>query len=129
WGVGLDFGYRSPGWFGLFACGPDGDLVCWDELYFKGLHAHEAGRRCAQKALEARVAVEYVACDSAMDSNTGLGPTQFEEFQNGWDSVFGGRGRGPRLIKTAKGPGSRPHRVQLTHHYLAWRADDNGKVP
>jgi hypothetical protein len=131
WAAGLDFGFRAPGWFGLFACGPDGDIVCWDELYFKGLHAFEAGRQCGMKALQAKVALEYVACDEAMDQKTGagLGPTIFEEFQKGFDAAYGGRSRGPRLIKTAKGPGSRAHRVQLTHHYLAYRIDEHGKVP
>jgi hypothetical protein len=129
WAAGLDFGFRAPGWFGLFASGPDGDIVCWDELYFKELHAYEAGRRCARKALETQAAVEYVACDSAMDSNQGTGPTQLEEFRKGWDSVYGGPARGPVFIKPAKGPASRPHRVQLTHHYLSWRTDENGQVP
>jgi hypothetical protein len=130
WGAGLDFGFRAPGWFGLFASGPDGDVVCMDELYFKGLHAYEAGRQCATKALAAEAPVEYVACDEAMDQKTGLGPSVFEEFKKGWDSVYGGPARGAPLIKTAKGPGSRLHRVQLTHHYLAWRIDpQTGKVP
>lgn len=131
WAAGLDFGFRAPGWFGLFACGPDGDVVAWDELYFRGLHAYEAGRQCGQVALRAKVALEYIACDSAMDQHTGAGtgPTIFEEFQNGFDSVYGGRGRAPRLIKVAKGPTSRGHRVQITHRYLAWKADEDGNVP
>lgn len=131
WGAGLDFGFRAPGCFSLFACGPDGDVVCWDELYFRELHAHEAGRRCARVAMNARAPVEYVAVDSAMDQRTGAGtgPTILEEFQKGWDAVYGGPNRGPRLIKTTKGPQSRPHRVQLTHHMLAWRADETGQVP
>lgn len=129
WGAGLDFGFRAPGWFGLFASGPDGDIVAWDELYFRELHAYEAGRRCARVALQAKAAIEYVAVDDAMDQRTGLGPSVLEEFQKGWDSVFGGPGRGPRLLKTTKGPGSRVHRVQVTHHALSWRTDEKGKVP
>lgn len=130
WGAGLDFGFRAPGWFGLFACGPDGDVVVWDELYFKGLHAFEAGRQCGIKART--VALEYVACDEAMDQHTGagFGPTIMEEFQKGFDSAYGGPGRAPRLIKVAKGQGSRAHRVQLTHHYLAYQVDpETGLVP
>lgn len=131
WAAGLDFGFRAPGWFGLFAMGPESDVVCMDELYFKGLHAHEAGRQCGRKILTASAAVEYVACDEAMDQRTGAGtgPTIFEEFQQGIDSVYGGKGRGPRCIKVAKGPGSRAHRVQVTHHALAWKVDEHNKVP
>lgn len=134
WGAGLDFGFRAPGCFEIFACGPDGDIVAWDELYFKGLHAYEAGRQCGLKAR--MTPLEYIACDEAMDQRHGnsagavQGPTILEEFQQGLDAAYGGRGRGPRLIKTAKGPGSRTHRVQLTHHWLAWRIDPaTGTVP
>jgi hypothetical protein len=127
WGAALDFGYAG-GWFGLFACG-ERQICCMDEIYLKQVHAYEAGRRCALKVLEAKVAVEYVAIDSAMQQQHGTGVTVAEEFQKGWDAVYGGPNRGPRLIPATKGPGSRPAGVQQMHHALAYRTDEKGQVP
>lgn len=134
WGAGLDFGYRKPGWFGLFACGPDGDVVCMDELYFKELYAREAGRQCALQVLNSpggRGRPEYVAADSAMWAQQGMGsPTVAEEFQLGWNSAFQeAREQGPALWPTAKGEGSRLIRVQLMHRVLASRKDADGTTP
>ena len=125
WGAGLDFGYRSPGWCGLFAVSPEGDVVCWDELYFKELHAFEAGRQCG-KLMEKNTPM-IIACDSAMNQNIGLGPTQFEEFQKGLNSVF--NGQGPVLVPCVKGPKSRPPGWNLMHRYLRWTAAEDGSVP
>ena len=127
WAAGLDFGYRAPGCFLLFACGPDGDIIAHDELYFKELHAREAGKRCAVVAR--KVACEYVAYDSAMTQRTGLGPSVAEEFKAGWDEGYGGPGRGPSLVETTKGKGSRTARVQVTHTALAYQVTKEGTVP
>jgi hypothetical protein len=127
WGAGLDWGHREPGWFGLFACGTDGEIVCMAEYYFRQLHPREAGRQCALMAREHTrgATLEYVAADSAMWAQTG-GPTLAEEFQHGWHAVYGGPGRGPPLLQTTKGAGSRVVRVQMLHRALAYQQDNHG---
>lgn len=124
-GAGLDFGYRAPGWVGLFACGPDGDVVCFDELYFRELHAFEAGRRAGERMKKHTPLT--VSADSAMWQKTGVGPTQAEEFQRGLHYVFGGQG--PVLVECTKGAGSRVHGWNLMHRYLAWESAEDGTVP
>ena len=131
WGAGLDFGYRKPGWFGLFACGPDGDLVCVDEFYFRELHAEEAGFRAG--VLVARYPAVWqgggcgIAFDEAMKQHTGLGVTQAEQFATGLHRALGERA--PWMYAQAHGPGSRLAGVQLVHRYLAWQEGELGEVP
>lgn len=127
WGAGLDFGYRKPGWFGLFACGPDGDVVCVDEVYFRELHAEEAGWRCGVLAARYPCFPFGISFDEAMKQNTGLGVTQAEQFQTGLRRALGQRA--PWMYPQTHGPGSRIAGVQLVHRYLAWQEGEHGEIP
>lgn len=127
-GASLDPGYRDPLSFGLWAMGPEGDVVRWDELYQASLFAEDAGRLAAHKLVAWRAQVPTIACDIDLFKQTGVGPTAFEKFQAGLDSVFG-QGMGPRLVGVAKGPGSRKDGLDLMHQWLSWTQGPDGTVP
>ena len=113
---GLDWGHRAPSWFGIFACGPEGDIVCVDELYFKNLYAREGGRECG-RLLESYPA-EYIAADEQMWYQTGTSQSTIaDEFQEGLNEVLT---NAPPLIQATHGRGSRATKLQILHHYLAF---------
>jgi len=127
WGAGLDFGYRKPGAFVLFACGPDGDVVAVDEVYFRELHAEEAGFRCGVLLARYPFGNAGIAYDEAMKQNTGLGVTQAEQFATGLRRALGSRA--PWMYPQSHGPGSRAAGLQLFHRYLAWQEGEHGEIP
>lgn len=127
WGCGLDFGYRKPGCFILFACSSDGDVVAVDELYFRELHAEEAGFRVGTLMARFPCFPSQVSFDEAMKQNTGLGVTQAESFQAGLRRALGDRA--PWMVPQSHGPGSRVAGVQLLHRYLAWQEGEMGEIP
>lgn len=122
WAAGLDWGYRAPFWFGWFASGPDGDVVCVDEVYARGISAFEAGYGVGLTARQ-YPRLEYIAADEQMWNETGTSaPTIAEEFQAGFLKAYGGDlEECPKLIEAAHGPGSRLTKLQLMHRYLEWR--------
>ena len=126
WGCGLDFGYRKPGFFGVFASGEDGDVVCVDEVYFREIPAEEAGFRCGTLLARYPFYPCGVSFDEAMKQNTGLGVTQAEQFTTGLGRALGDRA--PWMYPQAHGPGSRVAGVQLIHRYLAWQEGEHGEV-
>ena len=118
---GLDWGMRAPGWFGVFACGPEGDVVCVDELYFKDLYAREAGRQCGELLMP--YPALYIAADEQMWYQTGVGvATISEEFQEGLNEVLE---NAPALIQATHGRGSRASKLQILHRYLAFKWTEN----
>lgn len=127
--AGCDWGYRNPGWFGLFANGPDGDVVCVEELYFRQQTAYDigyaAGMLCRQYER-----VEYVAADEQMWYQTGVGaPSLAEEMQRGLVDAFGkDLERAPKLIEATHGRGSRAAKLAVLHQYLRWTATKDGTV-
>lgn len=133
WGAGCDWGYRNPGWFGLFACGPDGDVVCVAELSFREQTdrqvGHAVGLLCRQWGV---TSAHTIAGDEQMWYNTGVGaPTIAEGFQSG---IFDAYGDGaldwaPRLIPATHGRGSRATKLVVMHQHLAWKAAPDGAVP
>ena len=119
---GMDWGMRAPGWFGLFAVGPEDDVVCIDEYYFQNVYAKEAGYRIGEMCSGKNV--EYIAADEQMWYKTGISaPTLAEECQVGINESHGGFG--PQLIQATHGRGSRPAKLQVMHRYLAWKATKN----
>jgi hypothetical protein len=127
---GLDWGYRAPSWFGLFACGPDGDVVCIEELYFRDVVALNAGRAVGQLLRRFGHQVDYIAGDEQMWYKTGISaPTIAEEFQNGVWEAFGGRiEHAPRLIEATHGRGSRLTKLQVMHRYMMWKPEKDNTV-
>lgn len=119
----LDWGYRDNGCFGLYACGPDDDVVKVEELYFHELHGKEAGYAVGVLC-HPYGEVEYVACDHDLWKETGVSaPTIAEEFLLGmWAAYQDDRDRAPRLIEATKGRGSRAVKLILLHRYLAWKS-------
>lgn len=117
---GLDWGYRNPGWFGLFGAGPDGDVLCVNEMPFQQTEAVEVGKAIAQMCQS--VGVTYIYADSAMWAQTGLGPTHAERVQEGLRLAMGNRA--PVLVGSTKGAGSRLAGLNVFHEYLAWDSVD-----
>lgn len=122
---GLDWGMRAPGWFGIAACGPEGDIVFLDELYFKDMYAREAGRACGRLLAPWAGRCHYIAADEQMWYQTGSSPeTIASEFQEGLNEVLA---EAPALIEATHGRGSRATKLQVTHRYLAfkWTEEEN----
>lgn len=130
YGGGCDWGYRAPGWFGLFACGPDGDVVCVKELSFREQTDYQVGYAVG---LICRGVgnVENVAGDEQMWYKTGVGaPTIAEGFQEGLNQAFGRHIEyAPKLVPATHGRGSRLAKLITTHQYLGWKAGPDGTVP
>ena len=127
--AGCDWGYRANGWIGLFACGPEGDVVCITELYFKGQHSGDVGYAFGLMVQPYGVC-GYVACDEQMWQKSGVAaPTLAEEFQEGIFRAFGNnRALAPKVIESTHGPGSRLAKLSVLHRYLHWQADRDGTV-
>jgi hypothetical protein len=125
WAGGLDFGHRAYGYLAIGAIGSD-EIVIVDEFAFKEMHAKEAGEEAALK-LERYPGLDYIAADEEMFYQTGHGPTKAEQFQAGLNEILGAYA--PQVIKVTHGRGSRGARLELFHHYLAWKTDEDGKIP
>ena len=128
--AGMDWGYRAPGWFGIFATGPDGDVVCVDEIYFRRKTGPDVGLSVGLKCRKYGH-VEYIAGDEQMWYSTGVAaPTIAEEVQTGIFKAFGPQGRAyaPALIEASHGRGSRLAKLQVMHKYLSWKGEE-GKMP
>lgn len=130
YGGGCDWGYRAPGWFGLFACGPDGDIVCVKELSFREQTDYQVGYAVGLLCRE-QGDVEQIAGDEQMWYKTGVGaPTIAEGFQEGLNQAFGRLiEHAPKLVPATHGRGSRMAKLVTTHQYLGWKAGPDGTVP
>ena len=126
---GMDWGYRNPGWFGLGALGPDGEVIVIEELYFRQRTASDVGQAIGHLC-RPHGAIEYIAADEQMWYKTGVtAPTIAEEVQIGIFHAYGGPAdAAPRLIASSHGRGSRAAKLVVTHRYLHWQADAKGKV-
>ena len=131
-GGGMDWGYREPGCFVLFASGPDGDCVAVDEFYFKQQHGKEVGYRIGLMCLAVGPEpVEYIACDEQMAQETGISaPTIWEEVQSGIVEAYADNvWEAPKLVGPGKGPGFRATKLAVMHRYLAWDGDPDELKP
>jgi len=119
WAAGLDWGYRAPGWFGLFAQGPEGDIVLWRELYFSKETAYNVGYTIGQNTMS--YPLEYIAADEQMWQKQGTGsPTLAEEMQHGLVDAYGKIEDTPQMQPATHGRGSRLVKAQIMHRYLRW---------
>jgi hypothetical protein len=128
--AGMDWGYRNPGWFGLAALSPDGDVLVFDELYFKQQTAYQVGYDVGMLVRRYAVTVDYIACDEQMWYNTGLSaPTLAEEFRNGLWAAFGrDASLAPPVIEATHGRGSRITKAAVMHHYLRYTREADGSI-
>jgi len=128
---GLDWGYRAPGWFGLFASGPDGDVICVAELYFRQKTGTDIGRAIGRLCRQTGRSIAYIAGDEQMWYKTGVtAPTIGEEVQNGiWEAYGGHIEHAPRLVEATHGRGSRMTKLTVMHEFLAWKELPDGTVP
>lgn len=124
---GCDWGYRNPGWFGLFASGPDGEQVCVEEVYFRQQTAYDVGYGVGVLC-RGYEQVEYIAGDEQMWYQTGVSaPNLAEEFQKGLVDAWGGDiERVPKLIPATHGRGSRAAKLAVMHRYLKWTPSPKG---
>lgn len=139
WGGGLDWGFSSPGWFGLEAFwhtvhGARSHLRM--EWEFDHLDPYDAGYRLGKRLLP-YPRPEFIAADASMwDTGDGRGKTVVplaEDFQRGLDDACGrdreGHSRAPRLYPAPKGKGSRLVRATAMNADLKWSAKPDGTIP
>lgn len=117
WFAGMDWGYTSPGCFVLLASGPDREVLCRKEHYFKGRTPEDVGRTIGQMLLRSAILPEFIAGDSAMWATTDGGETVAEGVQRGILEVMT-QGQHATLIAAPKGAGSRVGGKMLVHDAL-----------
>lgn len=119
WGVGLDWGYSSPGWAGGEAYGPDGISHLKWELPFKNKTPYQAGWALGAKMF-GYPKPEMIVYDSEMDSTGdgrgGIREPLREPFQKGLDDFCKSKGvDSVPMMPAAKGRGSRLARKMAQH--------------
>jgi hypothetical protein len=133
-GAGMDWGYSSPGWFGLGFVGAR-DTLLRHELYFRGKGPRRVGREVAAICLAAASSPREIVADSAIFATTDGGVTIAERVQEGIEAAWAEAADGrrelppvPQLVPSPKGPGSIRTRTQLLKEALAYRLDDDGAL-
>lgn len=126
WAAGGDWGYASPGWFGLVAGGEDGRMVVRKELYFQESDPYTVGTTFARMC-DALALPEYLVLDSACWQVTDGGKTIAARIQEGIKKVLGDRAF--PVVQAPKGPGSRPAGKLLVHEALKAKRAADGTVP
>lgn len=123
WRACLDWGFSSPGWFGVGAFGPHEREHLHREYVFNGhsdpmanLPPFEVGKNVGLLLQKAEHPMpDQIVADEAMwatgDGRGGRRISDAEKFRDGLRSVLGDSA--PELVKSAKGPGSRVTRVKL----------------
>lgn len=129
WAGAMDWGSRRPGSIGLYASGPDRQIVKAWEFYFKEMDAYTVGFTAAM-GMRTTIPVgmiEWIAIDPQMgEGDAKGGPTIGEEVARGMRDVLGENT--PAFINAPKGPGSRKVGLELVHDVLRWSEDDEGNV-
>lgn len=131
WSAGLDWGYRTHGWCGLFGQGPDGDQVLRWEYPFRERPPYDVGYALGHQ-LRRFPRPEWIAADAAMWAVTDGGLTIAERVQAGLRDAIGDTA--PALIAAPKGramDGGQSHRVAAIlqmHQLLAYTRDPDGAI-
>lgn len=90
--AGMDWGYESPGWFGIQYTEPNGRQLLRHELKFDHTGTVEVGRRCGGLILRAQdatgIRVRELVHDPSMGNDTDGGPTIIEKVETGMQQVF-----------------------------------------
>lgn len=116
---GLDWGYRDPSAFVLFAMGPEGDIHGYWDVQWTQRDAELAGSMLAEM-LTAGPMPQTIVYDSAMHQVTGGGETVAERFLRGFHRVFAGKAGTPGLMGASKGPGSVRAQLDVLHGLLRY---------
>lgn len=132
--AGLDWGYSSPGWFGLGYVGQRSVLLR-HELYYKGKKPRAVGREIGALCLGAARCPAEIMADSAIFDTTDGGVTIGERIQEGIEAAWVDADDGkrampavPQLMPAPKGPGSIRTRTQLLKEALAYKLDEDGEM-
>lgn len=133
WGCagGMDWGYGTPGWFGIVYFGPAGRRLLRSEYYFDHTLPSAAGREIARRCLASPIPCEYVAADVAMWDVRDGGPTIAEKVQEGIDAEFAefnereGEARAtPQLAPAPKGADAIKSQTLALHEVLTWERQE-----
>jgi hypothetical protein len=124
WSAGMDWGYRAPGWFGLFATTEEYSICRW-EYYFRETTPYQVGYTIGER-IKAFPRPEWIALDSACWNVTDGGPTIAEQLQNGLQAACGRNT--PPVISTAKGAGSPVAGKIMIHEALRFTKEHDGSV-
>jgi len=133
--AGMDWGYNSPGWFGLVYTGPGQELLVREEWYFDHTLPSQVGRRIARMCHNAPVPPQYIALDSACWNVTDGSATIAEKIDEGLAAetaalnAEGGRYREtPTLLPAPKGPKALETQKALIHEVLHFVEADGALV-
>lgn len=123
----MDWGYVNPGWFGLAALGPDGEVAFRWEMKFQKTEPKDIGFSIGSR-LGSFPHLLYVACDAQMFASTQSEVSIADEVQAGLKEAM--REMCPGLISAPKGPNSlRNGKIQV-HQALKWTpSKDNPNKP
>lgn len=135
---GMDWGFGSPGWFGLAYTGPTGQLVVRHEWYYDHTLPSLVGERIARLCYASPVPPEFIACDSACWNVTDGSATIAEKIDEGLtreterlNFVHKGNRHTPSLLPAAKGPEAIATQKVLIHemlHYVEAEETDGSRV-
>jgi hypothetical protein len=139
--AGLDWGFSSPGWFGLGYQGAR-RLLLRHEIYYQGKKPRMVGREIGELCLEAfdrhGTVPDTIWADASIFDTTDGGVTIGERIQEGIEAAWveGANNRpkatlpaAPQVMPAPKGPGSIRTRTILLKEALAFlRDDDTGEV-
>lgn len=132
--AGLDWGFSSPGWFGLGYVGAR-SILLRHELYYKGKKPRAVGREIGVMCLNAARCPLEIMADSAIFDTTDGGVTIGERIQEGIEAAFVDADDGKRVIPPVpqlrpapKGPGSIRTRTVLLKEALGYRLDEDGEM-
>lgn len=130
--AGFDWGFSSPGWFGINHFGPERRVHASHELLFNGYGAggwnrpnatpFEIGQHCGRLILASGHAVSRIVADIPDTHKDGRGGVALEsvqeEFERGVRSVMGNAT--PPILRQKKGDKSRAARKLKVHELLRY---------
>jgi len=114
----IDYGWHQ-GWFGLGACGPEGNIHFRIELAFSETAPYDLGAEIAHLIHGKHPLPMFIVHDSAMGALMDGTLTVAQKFQAGLLSVL--RDEAPPVVPGPKGPGSRSIGTTLFREALGWK--------
>lgn len=115
----MDWGYQNPGWFGLAACGPDGETYFRWELKFQKTEPFDVGYQIGTAISNRFPRPTFIVCDAQMDARTQSDITVGDHVRAGLRKACGDFA--PPVIPGPKG--KQENSVALMHNALSWTPD------
>ena len=122
WVGTIDYGWNK-GWFGLGACGSEGNVHFRLELEFSETPPYELGQQVAHLIHGKHPIPMFIVYDSAMGAQMEGTLTVAQKFQAGLNSVLGEEA--PPCVPGPKGPGSRKIGTTLFREMIGWKKPDD----